>query len=164
MTLTVQAFPGGTLATNTYLVADSTSREAIIVDAADGTLSAVSSALDQNNLVAKAIVLTHTHWDHVVDATAMRRTLQVPLHVNAFAQTLFGGPDAPIAIPELPDIESFLPDRKLDEADEITVGEYRFTVLFVPGHERAHIALWCEAEDVLISGDVIFPGGHGTTE
>lgn len=164
MTLTIQTYPGGTLQTNTYLVADSTSREAIIVDAADGTLLPVSAALEQQDLVATAIVLTHTHWDHIVDAAAMQRILQVPLYVNAFAQTLFGGPDAPIANPERPDIASFLPDARLDEADEITVGAYRFTVLFVPGHEQAHVALWCESEDMLISGDVIFPGGHGTTE
>lgn len=164
MTLSIQTFPGGSLATNTYLVADSISHEAIVIDAADGTTGPVLSAVSGQGLVVKAIVLTHTHWDHIVDAADMQRQLAVPLYANAFAQTLFGSPDGPIAAPQLPDIEPFVPDRKLDEADDISIGEHTFTTLFVPGHEQAHIALWCESEAVLISGDVLFPGGHGTTE
>jgi glyoxylase-like metal-dependent hydrolase (beta-lactamase superfamily II) len=164
MTLSVQAFPGGSLETNTYLVADDIARVAIVVDAADATTQAIVDALADQGLTALSIVLTHTHWDHIVDAAGMRRTLGVPLLANSFAQSLFGSADGPISAPDLPEIESFVPDGKLDEADEVTVGAHRFTVLFLPGHERAHIGLWSEADNVLVSGDVLFPGGHGTTE
>ncbi len=37
-------------------------------------------------------------------------------------------------------------------------------MLFTPGHEPAHIALYQPDEAILLSGDVIFPGGHGTLD
>jgi glyoxylase-like metal-dependent hydrolase (beta-lactamase superfamily II) len=164
MTLSILTLPGGELETNTYVVADATTGEAIVVDAARNTTGQVREALAANGWTPRSIVLTHTHWDHIADAAAMRRTLEVPLYANSFARTLFGGPNAAISAPGMPDIESFVPDGLLDEADEVTVGSHIFTVLFVPGHEPAHIALWSETDNVLFGGDVLFPGGHGTTE
>lgn len=164
MSLSIQAFPGGSLQTNTYLVADDVAKVAIIVDAADATTSAIADALADRGLTAQSIVLTHTHWDHIVDAAEMRRIFGVPLFANAFAQSLFGSADGPISAPDFPEIESFVPDGKLDEADVVAVGTHRFTIFFLPGHDRAHIGLWSEADDALISGDVLFPNGHGTTE
>ena len=164
MSLSIQAFPGGSLLTNTYLVADDVANVAIVVDAADATTQAIVEALAAQGLTPQSIVLTHTHWDHIVDAAEMRRALGVPLYANSFAQSLFGNADGSISSPDFPEIESFVPDGKLDEADEVTVGAHRFTVLFLPGHERAHIALWSESDNVLISGDVIFPNGNGNTE
>jgi glyoxylase-like metal-dependent hydrolase (beta-lactamase superfamily II) len=162
MSLEITPFVGGDLETNTFLVADPDSKTALIIDAAQDTAELVQQALRNDGLTPQAIVITHTHWDHIADATKMRRLLGVPLLGNAFATTLFG--DGRIAAPGMPEIEPFVPDRNLDEGDEVTLGEHTFTVLFVPGHERAHIALWSEADNVLLSGDVLFPGGHGTTE
>jgi glyoxylase-like metal-dependent hydrolase (beta-lactamase superfamily II) len=164
MTLSILTIPGGELETNTYLVADSATGDAIVIDAARDTTQPVQEALAANGWTPRSIVLTHTHWDHIADAAPMRRALRVPLYANAFARTLFGGPEAVISAPGQPDIESFAPDGSLDEGDEVTVGSHTFTVLFVPGHEPAHIALWNEADNVLFGGDVLFPGGHGTTE
>ena len=163
MTLIVQTFAGGSFETNTYLVSDDVTKDAIVVDAADGITAAIVDAISQQKLTPRAIVLTHTHWDHIVDGAELRRALKVPLLANAFAQSLFGDANGPISAPNLPEIESFVPDGKLDEADDVTVGSHVFTVLFVPGHDQAHIALWSEADNVLLSGDVLFPNGHGNT-
>jgi glyoxylase-like metal-dependent hydrolase (beta-lactamase superfamily II) len=164
MTLSIQAFAGGELETNTYLVADTETGEALVIDAAEGVTGSVVEALRQNQWMAQAILLTHTHWDHIADAAAMQRALNVPLRANSFAQALFGDQDGRIAARGRDDIEPFLPDGTLDEADEVTVGPHTFTVLYLPGHEPTHIAFWSEPDNVMISGDVIFPGGHGTTE
>ena len=55
----------------------------------------------------------------------------------------------------------------LDDGDTVTLGGYTFTVLHLPGHDPAHIGLFNAStsdEEILLSGDVLFPGGHGTTE
>jgi hydroxyacylglutathione hydrolase len=164
MTLRIETFAGGELETNTYLIADEVTKEAIVIDAARNTTGPVQETLEREGWSVKSIILTHTHWDHIADAAAMRKALGVPLYANAFVQTLFGGPDAAISAPGQPDIEAFVPDDSLDEGDEVAVGEHTFTVLWVPGHEQAHIALWSGDDNALFSGDVLFPGGHGTTE
>jgi len=164
MTLSIQAFPGGELETNTFLVADTETGDAIVIDAAEGVTAAVTAALKEQGLTARSIVLTHTHWDHIADAAEMQRTLNVPLIANAYATQLFGDASGRIAARGREGIAPFAPSGALHEADSIDVGKHTFTVLFLPGHEPTHIGLWSEADNVLISGDVLFPGGHGTTE
>ncbi len=66
--------------------------------------------------------------------------------------------DLPFTIPPV------TPDQLLDEGDEVGLGEHRFQVLHLPGHDPAHIVLYSAADRVFLGGDVLFPGGHGTTE
>lgn len=54
----------------------------------------------------------------------------------------------------------YCPKTKIDfeglgEGDSVTVGHYNFRVLDIPGHTPGHIALYDEAEGLLISGDHI---------
>jgi hydroxyacylglutathione hydrolase len=73
--------------------------------------------------------------------------------------TSFGEP--PVEIPAVQVSET------LDEGDTVTLGGYSFTVLHLPGHDPSHIGLFnasTAGEEILLSGDVLFPGGHGTTE
>ena len=44
------------------------------------------------------------------------------------------------------------------------LGDREFSVLFLPGHEPGHIALYLQEENVLLSGDVLFPNGHGRVD
>jgi glyoxylase-like metal-dependent hydrolase (beta-lactamase superfamily II) len=55
-------------------------------------------------------------------------------------------------------------DGTLDEGDTLTVGQATFTVLFLPGHDISHIALYSEPERIFLGGDVLFPNGHGRTD
>jgi glyoxylase-like metal-dependent hydrolase (beta-lactamase superfamily II) len=62
-----------------------------------------------------------------------------PAHwFNPLQQRLFAGPGHPVA-------------RALREGDEVD----GFEVLEVPGHSPGHVALWREADRVLILGDVL---------
>jgi glyoxylase-like metal-dependent hydrolase (beta-lactamase superfamily II) len=36
--------------------------------------------------------------------------------------------------------------------------------MFLPGHEPGHIALYSEADSLILSGDVLFPNGHGRVD
>lgn len=164
MTLSIQTFVGGELETNSYLVADENTGDAIVIDAATGVTDRVVAALREKMWTVRTIVLTHTHWDHIADAAKMQRTFNVPLHANSFARSLFGDSNGLISAHGRDDIEPFHPDGALDEGDEVEVGRHTFSVLYLPGHEPAHVAFWSHPDNIMISGDVIFPGGHGRTD
>ena len=68
MPLTIQIFPGGPLETNTYLVADDETKDSIVIDAAAGVTPGVAEAVAKAGYRVGAVVLTHGHWDHLVDA------------------------------------------------------------------------------------------------
>jgi glyoxylase-like metal-dependent hydrolase (beta-lactamase superfamily II) len=163
MTLRIEAFPGGPFETNTYLVADLESGEALVVDAAQGTVEAVRAAAAGRGWRVGRIVITHSHWDHIVDAVAMKEALGVPILTPVGAEealanpgSFFGGLDV-----EIPPVT---PDQAIGEGDEVALGGHRFAVLHLPGHEPYHIALHDAAAEVLLSGDVLFPNGHGRTD
>lgn len=163
MTLRIETFPGGPFETNVYLVADLDTGEALAIDAAQETAQAVTAAAAERGWTVREIVITHSHWDHIADAVAMKEALGVPIAAPQGAEealanpgSFFGGLDFEI----LP----VTPDRTLGEGDEIVLGGHRFAVLHLPGHEPHHIALHDAAAEVLLSGDVIFPNGHGRTD
>ena len=163
MPLTIQSFAAGPLETNAYLVADDETGEAILVDAPPGVTDELLAAVQAGGFRVARIVITHAHWDHVVDAARLRAATGVPLAAHPLAKERLADPGRPqIDVPL--EIAPVAPDEWLDEGASVAVGNHVFSVLHVPGHDPAHIALYNAAARILIGGDVFFPGGHGTTE
>jgi glyoxylase-like metal-dependent hydrolase (beta-lactamase superfamily II) len=161
--LIIQTYPAGPLDTNAYLVADGEARTAILIDAPPDVAATLTEAVRGGGFRVERIVLTHAHWDHVVDAAALRDAFAVPLVAHPLARERLAAP--PNALLELPFvIPPVTPDEWIDEGDTVAVGEHAFAVFHLPGHDPAHVTLYSASDRVLLGGDVFFPGGHGTTE
>jgi len=163
MPLTVNVFPGGPIETNAYLVVDPDSGEALVVDAPEGITDQIVDAAKQAGATITQIVITHTHWDHIGDAAEMKERLGVPLVAHELAVPGLAKPGSVVF--DLPEpIPPVTPDRLVNDGDTVTLGDHVFTVLHLPGHDSAHIALYSEPGRVFLGGDVLFPGGHGRTD
>ena len=163
MSLEIVTFVGGPLETNAYLVADTATGEALVIDAPQDTAAAIVADAAQRGWTIGQIVITHTHWDHVLDARALKEATGVPLLAHPLAKGPLANPPAPGG--ELPfEVAAVEVSGTLDEGDTVTLGGHTFVVMHLPGHDPAHIGLFDKSEDILLSGDVLFPGGHGTLE
>lgn len=163
MTLRLETFVGGPLETNAYLVLDEQAGEAIVIDAPEGVTQAITAAVASAGATVRHIVLTHAHWDHIVDAARLRTATDAPLVAHPLADDRLANPRSDVFALPFP-IDPSTPDDHLADGDRVTVGSHTFTVLHLPGHDPAHIALYCEPEALLLGGDVLFPGGHGRTD
>jgi hydroxyacylglutathione hydrolase len=163
MSLEIVTIVGGPIQTNAYLVADTETGDALVIDAPHETASQIVEEAARRGWTIGQIVITHTHWDHVADAKALKEATSVPLLAHPRARERLANPNVlggqiPV---EIPAVET---DGTLDEGDTVTLGAHTFTVMHVPGHEPFHIALVDENQQYFLGGDVLFPGGHGTTE
>lgn len=95
-----------------------------------------------------AIVLTHTHPDHIGALEEMRSRLDVP--VWAYEGPHHGG----VEINE---------ERGLQDGEVLQIGEQRVTVEHAPGHVVDHICLVLQEDDRILVGDTLFEGGPGKT-
>jgi hydroxyacylglutathione hydrolase len=166
MSLEIVIIVGGPIQTNAYLVADTETGDALVIDAPHETASQIVEEAARRGWTIAQIVITHTHWDHILDATALQEATGVPLVAHPLAQELLANPAANFGEPpvEIPPVEI---SGTIDDGDTVTLGGHTFTVLHLPGHDPTHIGLFNDStagEEILLSGDVLFPGGHGTTE
>jgi glyoxylase-like metal-dependent hydrolase (beta-lactamase superfamily II) len=95
-----------------------------------------------------AILLTHTHLDHVDALDEMRSRLGVPVMCHA-------GPH----VDEL----QVGADRHLDTGDVVSVGDFALKVYHAPGHTDDQICFRLVDDERVIVGDTIFAGGPGKT-
>lgn len=95
-----------------------------------------------------AIVITHSHPDHVGALGAMQRLLNVPVMAHPGA----GRNAGPIPA-----------DRWLQHKDELTVGHHLLRVYHTPGHTQDQICLALQDDNKIIVGDTLFDGGPGRT-
>lgn len=161
--LNVHTVSGGPLETNAYVVSEPVSNTALIIDAPPETHDAIVATVLDGKLTIEQIVLTHTHWDHIVDTNALKGSLQAPVVAHPNADARLASPGS--AIFELPyTIEPVRPDEHLVDGDTVSLGDHTFEVLFLPGHDPSHIALYSADDKMFLGGDVLFPGGHGRTD
>ncbi|MFU8839650.1 MAG: MBL fold metallo-hydrolase [Nitriliruptoraceae bacterium] len=144
--LLVRKLSVSTMDNNVYLLADTERREALLVDAADDAPRLLAAA---DGFELLAAVQTHGHWDHV--------RAWAPL--TAAGVEVWGHPDDAPLFPRPV-------DRALHDGDVLTVGQLEVEVLHVPGHTPGSLCFLVggATRSYLVSGDTLFPGGHGRTE
>lgn len=161
--LEVLAYPAGPIETNGYLVIDPDVNEALIIDAPSGVAETIQHEVRLRGLQVVGIVITHGHWDHIGDTATLKRTMYAPVlsHPNTVPKLEHPGS----AIMQLPvEIEPSNADRLLNDGDTVTIGAHTFDIWFLPGHDPGHIVLISTPDNLMLGGDVLFPGGHGRTD
>lgn len=161
MPLTIRRFVGGPIETNGFLITDTSSGDAVMVDAPEGITPHVRETANEMGATVHQIIVTHGHWDHIQDLAVMSRTLDAPVFGHPELRPRIESPD-PAAGPA--PIEGVPMSGELGEGDRVTVGGHVFTVMHMPGHDGAHIILYSEEDFLIFGGDVLFPGGHGRTD
>jgi len=156
----IQAFPSGPFATNAYIVACPITRKAAIIDPAPGSFPALSSFIEKNQLIPDKILLTHTHWDHIGDASLIKEKYTIPIYVHELDKENLELPGSD-GLPCWISIKGIKADHLLKEGDIVPVGEVQFKVIHTPGHTPGGVCLYSDKEKVLLSGDTLFQGTIG---
>lgn len=162
----VKCFPFNMFQENTYLVFDNTGA-CIIID--PGCLGKeeqdqLVSFIESHNLNPEHLINTHCHTDHIFGNRFVSEKYGLPLTVNSQEMANIQVADETAAELGVPPPRSPGPGNNLEEGDVVKFGQTALKVLLTPGHSAGHITLWNEADQYVISGDVLFMGSIGRTD
>jgi glyoxylase-like metal-dependent hydrolase (beta-lactamase superfamily II) len=151
----------GIFEVNCYILWDEKDKEAIVVDPGEEG-ERIIEVIRKDSLKIRSIVNTHTHIDHIGANDFLREKTEAPL--LAHSADVFLLQDAELNLSALTgkDRSFGLPDRLLEEGDEIRVGGFSLRILHSPGHTPGSICLY--GDNKLFSGDTLFAGGIGRTD
>ncbi len=156
----LKAFPSGPLDTNAYIVACPQTRQAAIVDPAPDSYERLIAFIQEGNLAPVAILLTHSHWDHIADVKAIKIKYSIPVSIHPLDAPNLKNPGAD-GLPCWLDIPGVVADRLIKEGDVIAIGNLTFKVIETPGHTPGGVCFYCSDEGILLSGDTLFKGTIG---
>jgi len=161
--LDVRMFTVGPLQENCYVVRRRGSERAVIVDPGDesGRLENALEALGVRQL--EAILLTHTHFDHIGAVAPLARDTGAPvycpeLETDVLANVMDYVPPAWGFGP----FESYDADHTVAGGETLELAGLRLEVIFTPGHSPGHVTY--ATGGALFSGDVLFDGSVGRTD
>ncbi|MBK9207330.1 MAG: MBL fold metallo-hydrolase [Anaerolineales bacterium] len=142
--LEIVSFTLGPASTNAYLVADSETKEAVVIDPSwDGHII-LKAAQDRGWRIGH-LWYTHAHFDHIGGAAAIADALNplphVALHPDDHVLWRSGGGGAAFGLDTDPGPE---PTIDFVHGMKLKLGSNEFEVRFTPGHTKGHCVLYVE--------------------
>ncbi|ELY95116.1 beta-lactamase [Natrialba hulunbeirensis JCM 10989] len=86
-----------------------------------------------------AVVLTHTHRDHVGNVDAV---------VDAFDVDVWGYDETIDGV-----------DHAIEDGETLTIGDNEYIALYTPGHKDDHLCFYAADAGILFAGDLVFQNG-----
>lgn len=147
----------GSLATNCYIVFDTSSLEAVIIDPGDDA-DYIQRIISDRKLHPRKIIATHGHFDHILGVTELQLAYNIPfsLHtrdvflvrnMRSSAKHFLG-----IEVDTPPYIDSEL-------KNEEKIGKATLCVIETPGHTPGSVCLYQKETKILFTGDLLFAHG-----
>ncbi|MFW5905260.1 MAG: MBL fold metallo-hydrolase [archaeon] len=99
----------------------------------------VVSPLTDRDASLDAVVVTHTHPDHVENAETVASTFDVDVWGY--------------------DVDHAAIDAGIVDGDTVQLGDGTFEAIHTPGHKDDHLCLYDGQSKILFAGDLVFAGG-----
>lgn len=155
----LRMIPVGLLGANCYLLCNQDTHEAVVIDPG-ADYPRIKKQLDLVASTAKAVLLTHGHFDHCNAAAEFKRNgAKIYLHR---ADKILLETDYNMSSLTGEVFHSFEPDVLLENGDKINECGMTFDVLHTPGHTAGSVCY--VVGDGIFSGDTLFYLGVGRTD
>ncbi len=150
--LKIKRIIGGILESNGYIISSQEKHDNCFIIDPGYSPKKFIKYVRENDLEAKAIILTHHHPDHVGGAERISKELGSPVMIHQLDADYYGKKA----------------DVHLENGDVLETGDgekgIELLVLNTPGHTRGSICLMAEKDKVCFTGDTIFNIDLGRTD
>lgn len=149
---------------NCTIVVCNKTKQCAVIDPG-GDVDRILAEVKKHGLTVQKIWITHGHLDHCGGAKALREATGVIIE-GPHKEDKFWIDGIPMQGAEygIPGMQSFDPDRWLDEGETVQVGETTWQIYHCPGHTPGHIIFYNKENNFAQVGDVLFKNSIGRTD
>jgi hydroxyacylglutathione hydrolase len=171
-----EILPVGMLQCNCHVVGDPVTREAIVIDPGDD-VDSILEVIARHGLKVRAILITHSHIDHVIGLKKMREVTGAPVLMHQADLALYQEMEKQAEWIQWPTPELTEVDEFLSEGRSVKWGNYELRVIHTPGHTKGSVCLYLPSNEnvvrassaahdpgLLFAGDTLFEGSIGRTD
>jgi len=160
----VRMFTVGPVQENSFIVRRPDSDHAVIVDPGDEADKLIGAIDDLGITHLDAILLTHTHFDHVGAVAPVALATGAPVYCPELETRVLANIMDFVPWPGFGPFESYDADHTVAGGETLELAGMTFDVIFTPGHSPGHVTYAARGEDALFSGDVLFQGSVGRVD
>jgi hydroxyacylglutathione hydrolase len=173
----VAGFPADAFGTNCYVVATAPGEQCVVVDPGIGVLDQLDALLAEHRLHPAAVLLTHGHLDHTFSVAPVCGARGITAYVHPGDRKMLADPAKGLST----DLTSLFGGRlsytepedvaELTDGATLALAGLEIAVDHAPGHTGGSVLFrlpaagsgW-DAEELCLSGDVLFAGSIGRTD
>jgi glyoxylase-like metal-dependent hydrolase (beta-lactamase superfamily II) len=172
----VTGFPADAFGTNCYVVATGPGEQCVVVDPGIGVLDRLDDVLAEHRLHPAAVLLTHGHLDHTFSVAPVCGARGITAYLHPGDREMLADPAKALSMDLTELFGGRLAYTVPDDVAELTDGAtlalagLEITVDHAPGHTGGSVLFRLPggtsfvAEQVCLSGDVLFAGSIGRTD
>ena len=130
----------------------------------DSETASLKDYISTKGLKPACIMLTHSHFDHVLGVAVLLETFEgIPVYMHPADKATLENNTYFTRVFGVPTPESFQ-TADITEGSVVKVGDLSFEVIETPGHTPGGVCFLERNEKVLVSGDTLFAGSIGRTD
>jgi hydroxyacylglutathione hydrolase len=160
--LEVEMLTVGAIAENCFLARAEGSEKLVVVDPGEEAERILAQVAEIGGEV-EAILLTHTHFDHVGAVAAVAAATGAPVYCPEIEVPVLADINSYL-LPGFGPFESYEADRTVAGGETLELAGLELDVIFTPGHSPGHVTYSARGEAAIFSGDVLFQGSVGRVD
>ena len=142
----------GMIQNNNYIVEKD--GRCLIVDLSD--FEAMDNFIEKNNFKVEGILLTHSHWDHLLGVDEFVKKYNVPVYLGSGRPNYIDKKEFDYTIERYGIETKFDVDVTFLEEGEHNIAGFKFELIEVPGHTYCSVIFFFRESDLMFTGDFLF--------
>ncbi len=153
----------GPVQENCFLFRREGSDRAVIVDPGEEAPKLLAS-IEEMGVKLDAILLTHTHFDHVGAVAPLASATGAEVWVPELEKQVLADINAYVPWPDFGPFDSWEAEHTVAGGERLQLAGFDIDVIFTPGHSPGHVTFSIPDEQIVFSGDVLFQGSVGRVD
>lgn len=152
---------------NSYVLFEEDSPACVVVDPGfsnEKEKQHFYSILSEYKLKVEAVLLTHSHFDHVFGVTALQQDFKANVYMHPLEQQMLPYCERMSGLYELPAPDCNWKSCPIEDGQTLELAGISIQVISSPGHSPGSVSFYLEQEGILLSGDTLFAGSIGRSD